>query len=94
MTMTIPTILAVYGRGLDAKLGTLIGASTVVYFALKMIEYSMIGMRLGAMVAIAAGFILFYGSTAWNGAGEAFLLKLLYLGLMFFAGMLILVPPF
>lgn len=93
--MTAPlTILAVYGRGLDANLGTLIGIGTIGYFALKMIEYSMLGMRLGAMTAIGAGFILFYGSTVWNSPGSAWLLKGIYIALMFFAGMLILVPPF
>ena len=93
--MTAPLIImAVFFRGLDASLGKLIGIATIAYFALALIEMSMFGAMIGGMIGIAAGFVLFFGSSGANGAGEAFLLKLLYGGLLFIAMMFVLTPPF
>lgn len=79
-----------FPTGSDARISKLVGLATVAYFALSVAEYTL----LGTVVAISAGFVLFFGASRYNSNIESVVVKLLYFGLMFVAMMFILVPPF
>lgn len=78
-----------FPTSIDARISKLIGIATIAYFALSVAQYTV----LGSVVAIAAGFVLFYGANKYNSNLESWAVKMLYLILMFIAMMFILRPP-